>query len=96
MTRSAIPIDASSMPDVSRLVQEVAQTGTPRLLQVGGAAAVLSPARPRHHTAKATTQAEFEAGLTATFGAWKELIDPMEFKRQRRELQEHHGEPRML
>ncbi len=87
MVREAAPIDASSMPDVSRLVQEVARTGQSQLLRVDGEEAVLSPARRRRKTAKAMTREEFQAGLHATYGAWKGLIDPEEFKRQRRALQ---------
>ena len=45
MTREAQPIDASGMPDVSRLVHEVNRTGRPTLIQAGGEAARLSPAR---------------------------------------------------
>jgi hypothetical protein len=44
--RDPLPIDANEMPDVSRLVREVAQSGRPRLLTVNGYSALLSPARP--------------------------------------------------
>jgi hypothetical protein len=94
MTNEARPLDASSMPDVSRLVREVNRTGRPRLLQVDGETARLSPARrPRAQT---PAQAEFEAGLAAAFGAWKGLVDPEAFKRQRRELEIHDRNPRSL
>jgi hypothetical protein len=95
MVREAVTIDVTNMPELSALVRDVARTGRPRLLQADGAAAVLSPAR-RSRSARATTQEEFESALNATFGAWKDLIDPDEFKRQRRELQEHDREPRFL
>jgi hypothetical protein len=96
MVHEAAPIDASTMPDVSRLVREVARTGQARVIQADGDAAVLSPARRRRKTAKAMTREEFQAGLHATYGAWKGLIDPEEFKRQRQELQEDEREPLML
>jgi hypothetical protein len=85
------------MPDVSRLVHEVNRTGRSRVLRVNGDEATLSPARRRQRKPKKElSQEEFRAALHATFGAWKGLIDPEEFKRQRRELQIDDREPRAL
>ena len=95
MVHEAAPIDASTMPDVSRLVQEVARTGQTRVLRVDGQEAVLCPTR-RPRTTRAASQEAFEAAMNATFGGWKGLIDPEEFKRQRRELQVDERAPRTL
>jgi hypothetical protein len=96
MVYEAAPIDASTMPDVSRLVREVARTGQPRLIQADGDVVRVSPTRRRRHTANEPTQKEFEAAMNATFGSLKGLIDPEQFKRQRRELQVDDREPRSL
>jgi hypothetical protein len=45
MAHEAIPINASTMPHVSRLVREFAHTGRPRVLHANGAEAILSPTR---------------------------------------------------
>lgn len=97
MTSEAAPIDIETMPDLARLAREVASTGKRRVLRENGAEiAVLAPARPRRGVAKpaAKTKEEIEQVLSATFGSWKGLIDPEEFKRQRRELQYDDREPR--
>ena len=94
MTSEAHPLDASNMPDVSRLVREVNRTGRPQLLEVDGETARLSPARRRRRDSE--TQDIFEAGLNATFGAWKDLVDPEQLKRQRRELDVDDRDPRSL
>jgi len=96
MAEHAAPIDATHMPDVSRLVREVARTGQARKILADGDEAVLAPASRRRSRAKQQTQAEFEAEMRATFGGLKDLIDPDEFKRQRRELQVDNREPRSL
>lgn len=96
MASEAPSIDVSSLPDVSRLVREVVQTGEARVLRVDGIEATLSPTRRRKRKAKEPTQAEFEAAMKASFGSLKGLIDPDEFKRQRRELQVDEREPRTL
>ncbi len=95
MANEARPIDASQMPDVSRLVREVARTGQPRVLHVDGDEARLSPTR-RRKSAKAMSPAQFQAGLHATFGAWSGLVDADELKRELNELQQDDREPRTL
>jgi hypothetical protein len=48
MARDAIPIDVSTMPDLARLVKEVARDGRPRVLREANAdVAVISPVRGR-------------------------------------------------
>jgi hypothetical protein len=94
MAQEARPIDASSMPDVSRLVHEVNQTGRPRLIQAGADTARLSPARPRR--AASLTPVQREEILRATFGGWKGLIDPDQLKRELNELQQDDSLPRSL
>ena len=76
MAHEAVPIDASSMPDVCRLVREVTRTGQPRLLTVNGETALLTPA-PATRRRTFLTPAEREELLRATFGAWKGLVDPV-------------------
>lgn len=78
------------MPDLVRLAREVAETGTPRMLREHGAdLAILAPAPARRRPRKQPiTQADIEAAL-AVAGAWKDWMDPEEFKRERRELQVH-------
>ena len=96
MAQEARPIDARSLPDVARLVHEVNQTGRPQLIQVGGEAARLSPARPRRRTGKVTTREEMLQVFAETHGAWNGLVDPDEFKRERERLQVDDREPRTL
>ncbi len=86
MAQEARPIDASSMPEVSRLVREVARTGQPRRILADGAEAVLSPARGKRRAAKQPKSEAVEAAL-ALAGAWKGRIDPEKFRRDRQELQ---------
>ena len=86
MAQEARPLAVSTMPDVSRLVQDVNRTGRPRLLQVSGELARLSPARPRVRAQGTQPTPEAIAAALAAAGSWKGLIDPDEFKRQRREL----------
>jgi hypothetical protein len=87
MPSETTPVEAHSLPDVSRLVHEVNETGRPRLIKVDGEVARLSPARPRGRiTGKRLSPRAIEAALAAA-GSWKGLVDPDEFKRQRRELQ---------
>lgn len=75
------PIDASEMPDVSRLVREVAQSGRPRLLQMNGFAALLSPVRPRRTSKRqGFTDAQWDAVMSAV-GGWEGLVDAEQLKR---------------
>jgi len=63
------------------------------LIENGAEIAVLSPARRRRRSRKPADRAELEQALAETFGAWSGLVDPDEFKRQRRELQVHDRVP---
>jgi hypothetical protein len=74
MVREAVLVDVSAMPDLARLAEEVARTGTPRLLRRGDHdLAVLSPAKlKRRPKGKRVTQADIDAAL-ATFGTWTDL-----------------------
>ena len=82
MTREAAPIDLSTMPDLARLAREVARDGRPRVLREDGAdVAVLSPARPRLRLkGKRITEADIADSLAAA-GAWKDLLDTEQLKR---------------
>jgi hypothetical protein len=97
MTQEALETDVSSMPDVSHLAREVADTGTPRVLSENGhPLARLTPVRHRRNTAKVTTSEEMLKVLEETYGAWIGLVDPDEFKRERAALQIDEREPRTL
>ena len=66
MSNTHTPIDISNMPDLARLVEEVAATQQPRELKRDNQiVAVISPA-----TAKNT--AKWKA-IRATFGSWSDL-----------------------
>ena len=98
MAEEATAIDISSMPEVARLAQEVAKAGRPHVLrQDDRDVAILSPARPRRARSKgkAVTQADVDAALSVA-GAWKDWMNPDDFKRARRELQVHDRLPREL
>lgn len=97
MAREAIATDISSMPDVSRLARDVANTGIPRVLSENGRVlARLTRVRSRGRAGKVRTREELQQVLADTRGSWRGLIDIDEFKRQRRELQHDDREPRNL
>ncbi len=89
MVREATPIGISAMPDVVRLAEEVARTGTARVLpRAGEGLAVIGPVpATRQRRRKRATQADIDATLSV-FGAWKDKIDPEAFKRQVKEGRE--------
>ena len=99
MVRSSRPhseIDITAMPDLARLAEEVARTGTARvLIEKGTQIAVISPATRRRSTTK-VSETDLEQILASTFGAWDGLIDPEEFKLERQELQVHDAQQRSL
>jgi hypothetical protein len=80
VTNEARPIDATRMPDVSRLIHEVNRTGRSQIVEAGGEAARLSPATLRHGRTD-LTPAQREAQLRKAFGAWKGLVDAEQLKR---------------
>jgi hypothetical protein len=81
MTREAIPIDVSAMPELARIAEDVASTRTPRVLTRGDEEiAVLYPVSPRRRRgAKPVTDEDIEAALAAS---WVGLVDPDALKRQ--------------
>jgi hypothetical protein len=95
MANETQPFDASSLPDVSRLIHDVNRTGQPRLIQAGGEAARLSPAR-RPRRSAALTPLQREKLLRATFGGWKGLIDADQLKQDLQALQQDASLPRSL
>lgn len=82
MVREAERVDISEMPDVVRLAEEVARTGSRRVLSRDGEAiAVLAPARPKRRLkAKVLTPEQREAFL-ASAGGWVGLVDAEQLKR---------------
>ena len=90
MTQELPPIDITSNPELARLVEEVARTQSPRRLTRGATdVAVLIPARRVGRTKRTDGDdaAERAAALATTFGAWKELVDPEQLKRELAEAQ---------
>jgi hypothetical protein len=81
MTREAVSIDISTMPDLARVAEEVASTRTPRILTRGDKEiAVVFPASPRRRRrAKPVTDADIEAALAAS---WVGLVEPDALKRE--------------
>ena len=66
MSSHLTPIDISNMPDLARLVEEVAATQQPRELKRGNTTlAVLSPAISKN--------TEKWKAIGATFGSWSDL-----------------------
>ena len=91
MTREAEPLDVDAIPELARLAREVAHTGRPRLLRENGEdLAIIAPATANEPSNriewKKPTPEAIEAFL-ATFGGWKGLVDPAEFRQERRKLQ---------
>ncbi len=90
MPEKPLPIDLATMPDLARLADEVARTGTARVLQRDKKnVAVLVPARAggRRRRGRGTTPADRAATLAITFGAWKDLVDADQLKRELTEAQ---------
>ncbi len=93
MAREAAAVDISTMPDLVRLAEEVARTGTPRVLRRGDTdIAILSPAKPKHRfKGKRVTEEDIAAAL-ATFGTWKDL-DAEKFLRELDEARSDNSPP---
>ena len=90
MARELAPIDVRQVPELARLVDEVCATRKPRRIVRDGedvALLVPTPAKPHRTRRDWRPRPEDLAAVLALAGAWKDLIDPEEFKRQRRELQ---------
>ncbi len=97
MVREATLIDLSTNAELARIVHEAVRTGRRQsLVENGAVIAVLYPTRIRRARGKVTSSEELQQVLAETRGSWRGLIDPEEFKRQRRELQFDDREPRSL
>ncbi len=76
MARALHPIDISNTPDLVRLVEEVAESGKPRVLRRADEdVAVLLPvkkASPRRRTGRKKTDTDREAFL-ASAGGWRDV-----------------------
>jgi hypothetical protein len=90
MARELAPIDIRQVPEIAHLVDEVRASQKPRrIVRDGEELAVLTPApagRRRSRKDWRPSPEALAAALTLA-GAWKDQIDPEEFKRQHRELQ---------
>ena len=82
------PIDIRTIPELDRLVEEVRTTGKPRRLRRDNTdVAILSPTRPRRRPKGKTITPADRAAARSAFGAWKDIVDPEELKRQLNDLQ---------
>jgi len=76
MTREIIPIDISSVPDLLRLAEEVATSGTPRLLRRENEdVAILMPltvSTLRRRVPRKKTAADYDA-FRASAGSWSDV-----------------------
>ncbi len=76
MARSLTPIDISNTPDLLRLVEEVAESGKPRLLRRADEdVAVLLPVKnvaSGRHIPRKKSKADYEAFL-ASAGGWADV-----------------------
>jgi hypothetical protein len=82
MVRKDPTVDVSSMPDLARLAEEVARTGTSRRLQRDNKdLARLVPARRRSRRRRSTAPDSLTS-LETTFGAWSGLVDGEQLKRE--------------
>lgn len=97
MIKEAAPIDISTNPELAHIAHEAARTGRRQpLVENGAVIAVVAPVLTRRPRDKVTSREELQQVLAQTHGSWRGLIDPEEFKRQRRELQFDDREPRSL
>ncbi len=76
MARELTPIDISNTPDLLRLAEEVAESGTPRVLRRADEdVAVLMPVKKptsRRRTGRKKTKEDYEAFL-ASAGSWSDV-----------------------
>ncbi len=88
MPDEAMHDDVTAVQDFPTLAREIARTGKAQVFRDNGAAlVVVSPAHPVKRRAKRTPTPEAIEAALAAAGSWKGLVDPEEFKRQRRQLQ---------
>jgi hypothetical protein len=74
MAKELLPLDITDTPELVRLAEEVAQTGTARLLRRNQEnLAILSPA-PRHTRRRFRSKSDSDlAALRSAAGAWSDL-----------------------
>ena len=90
-------IDIASSAEIAELAHRTQRTGRRQVLVENGIAiAVVSKPRSERNRPRVSTDTELREVLNATRGAWRSNVDPGEFKRLRRELQEDDREPRIL
>lgn len=82
MTLEPATVDVSDLPDVARLAREVARDGRPRVLPADSCdLAVLTPTRRRRRLkGKRVTQSDIDR-VMALAGAWNDLVDAEQLKR---------------
>ncbi len=84
MARAPQPLDISADPTLTRLAEEVATSGTPRVLRRDGEdVAVLMPVRarpPLRGTRRRTKTEADHAAFLASAGAWADLVDTEQLK----------------
>ncbi len=103
MTREAQQPHTISPAELMQAAEAVARHGRKRLVRIQGKPLAIVPERAsgatsslRHTRARVVSREELQQVLAETHGAWRALIDPEEFKRQRRELQRDDRDPRTL
>jgi hypothetical protein len=85
-------IDVSGSPELLRLAEEVRATNTPRVLSRNHEPiAVVVPLR-RHPSPRRPSPEDVAATISSA-GAWKDLVDAEELKRQIREARSDHRPP---
>ena len=95
MAQQLRSVDVSDSPVLRDLVEEVTRTQKAKRLRVGASdmEVVVSPAKVRSRRHSLTLEERREQ-LHASFGAWKDLIDPEQLKRELNELQRDDTSPR--
>jgi hypothetical protein len=95
MTRELTPIDVSHVPDLLRIVEEVADSGKPRLLRRGNEdVAIIMPIKAttlRRRSPRKKTEADYEAFLSSA-GTWNDG-DIDEFLRENYESRKRSVRP---
>jgi hypothetical protein len=95
MARTINRIDISTIPELARLAEEVARSGTPQILERDSrpiARLVPVDRAPRRRRTKRPAPADIEAAR-ATFGSWKGHIDAEQFKRDIKAARSDHRPP---
>ena len=86
-------LDIDTMPELSRLADEVAATGRPRSLRRGGKeVAVLQPVRSAQRRSGASSEKDADAFLSSA-GAWKGNVDVDQFLKDIYESRDRPSRP---